>query len=150
MKQVLTNTCNSFENLESTFPKRVVPVQKRKNKWRWILHIWISLCTKFHLKQTNLNFWTKFAQKGCLWTKTKKHLTSLSDSAYSSYTWSQISAYTNNFDFSRPNLENIRLYTKYQLVLAIFFRSKSIQKRYFSYKAETRNVTIKFSMFEIV
>ena len=30
MKQVLTNTRNSFENLESTFPKSVLPVQKRK------------------------------------------------------------------------------------------------------------------------
>ena len=30
----------------------------------WILHIWISLGTKFQLKLTILSFWSKFAQKG--------------------------------------------------------------------------------------
>ena len=29
----------------------------------WIVHIWISLCTKFQLKLAILFFWTKFAQK---------------------------------------------------------------------------------------
>ena len=38
----------------------------------WILHIRISLGTKFQLKLTNLIFWTKFAQKGCFRSKTEK------------------------------------------------------------------------------
>ena len=32
----------------------------------------ISLGTKFQLKSTILSFWTKFAQKGHFWSKTKK------------------------------------------------------------------------------
>ena len=37
-----------------------------------ILHIQISLVTKFQLELTILSFWTKFARKECLWSKTKK------------------------------------------------------------------------------
>ena len=36
------------------------------------MHIWISLCIKFHFEQTILNFWTKFAQERYLWSKTEK------------------------------------------------------------------------------
>ena len=36
------------------------------------MHIQISLGTKFQLKLTILLFWTKFAQKGCFRSKTKK------------------------------------------------------------------------------
>ena len=40
-------------------------VKNRKSEHRyWILHIRISLGTKFQLKRTILILWTKFAQKG--------------------------------------------------------------------------------------
>ena len=38
----------------------------------WILHIRISLGTKFKFKQTILIFWTKFAQKYYFKSKTDK------------------------------------------------------------------------------
>ena len=38
----------------------------------WILHIQVSLRTKFQFKWTILNFWTKFIQKGYLQSKTDK------------------------------------------------------------------------------
>ena len=38
----------------------------------WILHIWVSLCIKFHFEQIILNFCTKFAQERYLWSKTEK------------------------------------------------------------------------------
>ena len=36
------------------------------------MHIWIRRGTKFHFKQTNLNFRTKFAQKGYFRSKNEK------------------------------------------------------------------------------
>ena len=38
----------------------------------WILHIRISVITKFHLKQTILNIGIKFSQKGYFWLKTEE------------------------------------------------------------------------------
>ena len=38
----------------------------------WILHIRIGESTKFQFKLIILIFWSKFAQKGCLWSKTEK------------------------------------------------------------------------------
>ena len=44
--------------------KWVFPIENRKNKHHhWILHIQISSDTKFHIKQSNLNFGTKFIKK---------------------------------------------------------------------------------------
>ena len=45
-------------------PKKVFPVKNRKSEHHHgILHIWISLGTKFQLKLIILSFWTKFTQK---------------------------------------------------------------------------------------
>ena len=45
-------------------PKKVFPVENRKSEHHHgILHIWISLGTKFELKLIILSFWTKFIQK---------------------------------------------------------------------------------------
>ena len=38
----------------------------------WILHVHVSLRTKFQFKWTIFNFWTKFIQKGYLQSKTEK------------------------------------------------------------------------------
>ena len=45
-------------------PKKVFPVENRKSEHdHGILHIWISLHTKFQLKLIILSFWNKFTQK---------------------------------------------------------------------------------------
>ena len=41
------------------------------------MHIRISLSTQFHLKQTILIFWTKFAQKDYFCMKTEKVKTAI-------------------------------------------------------------------------
>ena len=57
--------------LDEICPKRVFSVQSRKSEQHhWILHIRISLGTKFQLKVTILIFWTKFSRKVCFRSKT--------------------------------------------------------------------------------
>ena len=54
-------------------PKKVFPVKNWKSEHHhWILHIQISLGTKFQLKLTILIFLTRFIQKGFFWSKTEK------------------------------------------------------------------------------
>ena len=53
--------------------KKVFPPKNRKSEHHhWILHILISLGTKFPLKLTVLIFLTRFVQKGFFWSKTEK------------------------------------------------------------------------------
>ena len=50
--------------------KKGISNRKQKSEHHhWILHIWISLSTKFHFKLTVLIFWTKFALKGYFQSK---------------------------------------------------------------------------------
>ena len=64
MYQISAETDN-FHFLDQTCPKRVFPAKSRCKEHRhWVLHIRISLGSKFFPQQTNLNFWTKYAQKG--------------------------------------------------------------------------------------
>ena len=54
-------------------PKKVFPVKNRKSEHHHgILHIWISLGTKFQLKLIILSFWTKFTQKMYFQSKTEQ------------------------------------------------------------------------------
>ena len=54
-------------------PKKVFPVKNRKSEHHHgILHIWISLGTKFQLKLIILSFWTKFTQKRYFKSKTEQ------------------------------------------------------------------------------
>ena len=54
-------------------PKKVFPVENRKSEHHHgILHIWISLGTKFQLKLIILSFWTKFTQKRYFKSKTEQ------------------------------------------------------------------------------
>ena len=51
-----------FSFFEPNLPQRVSQVENGKSEHHhWILHIRISLGTKFHFKQTSLKFGTKFA-----------------------------------------------------------------------------------------
>ena len=48
----------------TNLPKKVHPANNKKSELHLeILHIWISLGTKFQLKLIILSFWTKFVQK---------------------------------------------------------------------------------------
>ena len=51
----------------------VFPLKNKKNEQHhWILRIWIIVATKFQLQLIILSFWTKFAQKGYFYSKTRK------------------------------------------------------------------------------
>ena len=64
---------NNFEFRDQICPKRAFSVKNEKSEYHhWILHILNSLGTKFHFKQTILNFETKFAQKVYFRSKMKK------------------------------------------------------------------------------
>ena len=72
MYEISAWTDNS-DYVDQICPKKVFPVKNRKSEHQhWILHIRISLDTKFQLKLKILIFWTKFAQEGYIWLKTKK------------------------------------------------------------------------------
>ena len=63
----------NFDFLNQICPKRTFPVEKSKiENHHWILHIRISLGTKFHLKLTSLISWYRSAQKGYYWPKMEK------------------------------------------------------------------------------
>ena len=75
-----------------TILKRVFPVENRKSEhYHWIMHVRISQGTKFHFKQTILNFGIKFIRTGNFCRKQKKW-TSPQYSAYWNYSKYQISA----------------------------------------------------------
>ena len=46
--------------------------EKQKSKYHHLIIHWVSLSTKYQLKQTILNFWTKFAQKRNFHPETEK------------------------------------------------------------------------------
>ena len=64
-------------------PKKVFPVKNRKSEHHHgILHIWISLGTKFQLKLIILSFWTKFTQKRYFQLKTEQAVQGLQAFAF--------------------------------------------------------------------
>ena len=72
MYQISAET-NNFHILKQTCPKTVFSALNRCKKHRHsILHIRIILGSKFFSEQTNLSFWTKYAQKRYLGPKPKK------------------------------------------------------------------------------
>ena len=76
--------------MDQICPKRVFPIKNRKSgHHHWILHVRISVGTKFQLKLTILIFWTKFCFQN-FHSKTKKW-TASSNSAYSNYARCHIS-----------------------------------------------------------
>ena len=55
------------------FPKKVFPVKDRKSEhYHGIVHILISLGTKYQLKPIILSFWAKFTQKRYFQSKTEQ------------------------------------------------------------------------------
>ena len=75
---------DKFDFLDHICPKRLLPIKSRKcEHHQWILHIRISLGTKFQLKLIIMTFWTKFAQKG--YFRKRKNWTALLNSEYSNW-----------------------------------------------------------------
>ena len=72
-----------FLSFGPNLPKKLFPVEKRKNEHHHgILHIWISLGTKFQLKLIILSFWTKFTQKRYFQLKTEQTVQGLQAFAF--------------------------------------------------------------------
>ena len=62
-----------FWILEWNLAKKVFPIENRITEHhQWYLRVRICLGTKFQLKRTIWNFWTKFAQKGYFWSNKQK------------------------------------------------------------------------------
>ena len=62
-----------FRFVVPNLPKKVFGVKNRKSEHHpGILHIWISLATKFQLKLIILSFWTKCTQKRCFQLKAEQ------------------------------------------------------------------------------
>ena len=71
------------DNLAFWTKFKVFPVEKRQSEHHHgILHIWISLGTKFQLKQLILSFWTKFTQKRYFQWKTEQTVQGLQAFAF--------------------------------------------------------------------
>ena len=104
-------------------------VKNRKSyHHRWIVHIQISLGTKFQLKLTILIFWTKFAPK-------------------------MVFSVENGKSEQHHQILHIRINidTKFQLKLSILiFWTKFFQKGFFWWKTKKVNITIEFFIFELV
>ena len=105
---------------------RVLPVENSKGEFHhWILHSRISLGIKFQLKLTD--FWTKFATKVSIWSKTKKWASPLNSHI------------------------RISLGTEFQLNLtSLIFWTKFAKKECFRPKTKKVNRTIEFSIFEVI
>ena len=85
-KLILVSNFNSnwqFWFFGPNLPKKVFPVENRKSEYHHgILHIWISLGTKFQLKLIILSFWTKFTQKRYFQSKTEQAVEGLQAFAF--------------------------------------------------------------------
>ena len=80
--QISASTDN-FDFLDQICQKRVFPIKNKKTEHHhWILHVRISVGTKFQLKVTILMFWTELSQKGYFHSKKKKKWAASLNSAY--------------------------------------------------------------------
>ena len=102
--------------------KRFPALFLKKQQEKAILHIQISLDTKFQLKLTTLMFWTKFAAKRYFLSKSKK-------------------SEQHHWVLQIP----ISLGIKFQLKLTILISRLNLPKKgYFSSKTEKANITTQF------
>ena len=118
----------NFSFKDKLCPKRVVPVKNRKSEQHHqILHIQISLGTKFHLKLTILIFWTKFAQKGISNLNQKKMNTTIKSCIFK---WVYIPNFSLNWQFN--------------------FFDQICPTKYFQSKTEKVDISNEFCIFESV
>ena len=111
-----------------TIKKGVSALKQKSEHHHWILHIRISLDTKFQPKLTILIFWTKFAQKGFSQSENGK------------------SQHHHWILYIRINLG-----AKFQLYLTIsIFWTKFAQNGRFQSKTGKVNITNELCMFKLV
>ena len=150
VKVQISAKTNNFDFLEQYSQKRILPIKNRKNKHHhYILHIRISISTKFRLKQTILIFWTKFVQKGKINTTIEFHIFRLvwiSNFALNKQFW--ISKFAPKLTFlfengrSKHHLWILHIWisvgTKFLLKITILsFWTKFAPKGYFQSKTES-------------
>ena len=131
----------------------------KSEQHHWILHIRISLGTRFQLNLTILIFRTRFAQKRYFWSKAEEVNTTIEFSIFK-LVYSQYSTQRDNFDFLdqicpkryfQSKTEQVFTIhhhqgilhiwisqgTKFQLkVIILKFWTKFIPERYFQWKTE--------------
>ena len=128
---------------------------KKSEHHRCILHIWISLGTKFQLKLAILIFWTK--PKKCFQLEAKKVSITIAFcifeilwapifTSHNDKFWDQICP-TRVFSVKNEKSEhNIEFY-----IFAILnFGTKFARKRYFRSKTKKVNIAVVFRLFELV
>ena len=105
-------------------PKKVFPVENRENEhYHGILHIWISLGTKFQLKLIILSFWAKFTQKRYFQLKTEQAVQGLQAFAFCvvNVNWTVVFKHFEDIkDLNILNFSNVEIISK----VMIKFRSK--------------------------
>ena len=118
----------NFSFKDKICPKRIVPMKNRKiEQHHKILHIQISLGTKFQLKLIILIFWNKFAQKGISYLNQKKMNTPIKFCIFKSV-WI-------------PN---------FSLNLQFIFFDQICPTKYFQLKTEKTDITNELCIFESV
>ena len=141
--------------------------QKKSEHHHWILHIQISLVTKFY----NFCFLDQICSKNSISGWIQKNWTSPLNSAYSNKSWYHISDQNNNFEFwtKFPQKEyfpvkngksehshwilqiRISLGIKFHLKLIILiFLTKFVHQGYFQSKTKEVNTAIEFYIIELV
>ena len=123
-------TFNNCEFLNQICPRKIFMFKSRnKEHHHWILHIHISVGTKFYLKLTILIFLSGFAQKGFFCSKAKKvNTTIFYIILHIKIVLCEISAQTDKFNF----LDQI------------------FPKRYFRWRTEKVNIIIELCIFKLV
>ena len=128
--KVSSFTLNSnIDNLDQIYRRRAFPFENEKiEQHHWNKHIQLSLGIKFHLKLTILIFWTRLSQTGYFQPKTKKS----KHQHWILHIW-------------------ISLSIKFHIKPTIFIVwTKFVQKAYSQSKTEKVNITIDFSISELV
>ena len=134
-------------------PKRVFPLENKKSEQHhWILHIWISLGIKFHLKLTVLieqhhqilHIWISLGIK----------------SGYQADCFDFLDQIVPNRLFLVENKKSEHHYSILQIWMSLsiefhleltilIFWSKFVQKAYFRSKTEKLNISVELSIFKL-
>ena len=84
IRDQIQSSTGSFDFFEPNYSQsKKKKKETNKQNHHPILHIQISVSSKFQLQQTILIFWKEFSKKGYFWSKQKKNKTSPSNSSYS-------------------------------------------------------------------
>ena len=135
-------------------PKKGISSLNQKKEYNdWVLHIQISLHTKFQFKLTILMFWTNFTKKEHMWWP-------ILEKKWTNYEFCIFEiCHKRVFPVKNRKSEHphwilhiqIILRTKFQFKLTILvFWTKLGQKGYFASKSEKINTIIQFCIFKSV